>query len=143
MAQVQYASIAELISLSLTEGSAQRFNDAAMTSALQYASSMADDYFRSTYILPLVSWDMSLKKVVCDIAAKSLFDSFGFAPDAPQDRVITKRYEEALEWLDKVSKKLIWPSFMGSSNESTPFVISNTPVGFATYNNGTIKRRLF
>ncbi len=138
--QVQYASIADLVSLCLTPESAQRFNDAAMISALQFASSVVNDYLRSTYILPLKEYDMSLKQRVCAIAAKNLFDSFGFAPDAPADAVILERYNEAIRWLEAVSKRLIWPSFIGSSNQETPFVVSNDPVGFATYNNGTTKK---
>lgn len=77
---------------------------------------------------------MSLKQRVCAIATKNLYDAFGFNPDAPGDKVIESRYNQAIKWLEDVSKRLIWPSFVGATTQTTPFVTSNAPVGFANFN---------
>jgi phage gp36-like protein len=140
MSQSQYATEAQLMSLSITQANAQRFGNTAMVAALQAASSLADGYINSVFVLPLQTspqgWDMSLTLHVCNIAAYLLFNQFGFNPNAPQDQLIVKRYNDAIAWLQSISEEKITPDWTDSSGATPqsqaagPFVISDPPVGF-------------
>jgi len=137
MAQPQYATIEQLVALSLTPASAAKFTTDAMTANLQAASSRADLYLSSQLELPLSQWDMILTKAVCDIAAKELFSQFGYNPAAGGDANMQRRFMEAVEWLKQVSKQELRldsnPNYVDSSSGSPkagPMAISNSPVGF-------------
>ena len=140
MAQSQYGTEAQLISLSITQAAATRFGNTAMDAALQAASSIADGYINSVFVLPLQTspqgWDMSLTLHVCNIAAYLLYNQFGFNPNAPQDQLIVKRYNDALAWLQSISDEKLTPNWVDSSGSTPqsqaagPFVISDPPVGF-------------
>ena len=137
--QSQYAQISDLTTLSITSAAGVRFGNAAMTAALQAASSICDSYLSSQFTLPLVTspqgWDMSLTLTTTNIAAWLLYNQFGFAPQAPGDDLVVKRYESALDWLAQVRDKKIFPVFADSANaggviEQGAFIISDPPVGF-------------
>lgn len=89
---------------------------------------------------------MALTMHVCAIAAWMLYNQFGFAPMAPGDDLVSKRYDRALEWLDGIGKKTITPIYLDSSgsagdaDRAGDFVISDQPVGFTNRgtNNGTV-----
>jgi len=140
MAQSQYATIAELQSLSITQAAAARFGSTAMTACLQAASSIADGYLASQFTLPLDTspqgWDMSLTLQVCNIAAWLLYNQFGFSPSAPGDALVVGRYEAAIKWLEHCSEEKIFPQFIDSSGtpvgetEAGDYVDSDLPVGF-------------
>lgn len=143
MAQSQYATNTELQQLAITAAAGARFGSTAMDAALQAASSIADSYLSSQFVLPLQTtptqgWDMSLKLQVCNIAAYLLYCQFGFNPAAPGDQLIKERYDRAMSWLDGVGKKTITPVYTDSSG-ITPgadvagdFIISDNPVGFTS-----------
>lgn len=109
-----------------------------MDAALQAASSIADSYINSVFILPLTDWDMSLRIHVCNIAAYLLYCQVGFNPAAPADKLIEMRYQKALEWLQSISDEKVTPNWTDSSGADPqsqaagPFVISDPPVGFTT-----------
>lgn len=136
MAQSQYATKSDLTTLAITAAAAGRFGDAAIEGQLQAASSLCDSFLVSQFTLPLITWDMSLTRAVCDIAAYYLYCQFGFNPAAPQDKLIQTRYEMALKWLAQIQQKEIFPPWEDSSgqavgtDEGGPFVISSPPVGF-------------
>lgn len=140
MSQSVYATETQLISLSITQAAATRFGNTAMDAALQAASSIADGYINSVFVLPLQTspqgWDMSLTLHVCNIAAYLLYNQFGFNPNAPQDQLIVKRYNDALAWLQSISDEKLTPNWVDSSGADPqsqaagPFVISDPPVGF-------------
>jgi phage gp36-like protein len=142
MAQSQYADESQLISLSITQAAATRFGNTAVTAALQAASSIADSYINSVFVLPLQTspqgWDMSLTLAVCNIAAYLLYNQVGFNPNAPQDQLIVKRYNDALTWLQAISDEKQTPNWIDSSGASPqsqaagPFVVSDPPVGFTS-----------
>lgn len=130
-----YASVALLISNSLTPESAANFSNTAMQTALEVASADVDSYLRSQQILPLTDWDGKISQVTTDLAAYRLWVSYGFNPDAPQMLNVVERYRDARAWLDMVAKQLIivdYPDSSGSNPKAGPFVRTSTsPVGFA------------
>jgi phage gp36-like protein len=145
MAQSQYATDADIQKLAITPAAYQRFeaiSPGCVTAALQSASSKADDYLSSQFLLPLKTvpqgWDMGLTETVCWLAAYSLYFKTGFNPSSPDWQVMTERRKEAMEWLDGIGKKTISPSYSDSSSLSTDadragdFVISDPPVGFTS-----------
>ena len=140
MAQSQYAQISDLSTLAITAAVAARFGDTAMTAALQAASSIADSYIASQFVLPLAlspqGWDMSLTLATVNIAAYLLYCQFGFNPAAPADKLIVERYERALAWLKLIADKTIFPQWVDSSpdavgaDRANQFINSDPPVGF-------------
>lgn len=143
MAQSQYATTAQMQLLAITPAAFARFEAASpgcVTAAIQAASSLADAALSSQFILPLQAspqgWDMALTMHVCSVAAWQLYNTFGFAPMAPGDDLIAKRYGAALEWFGGIAKKTITPIYQDSSGSSSgadvagDFVVTDDPVGF-------------
>ena len=140
MSQSQYATVAQLQTLAITQDQAARFGVPAMTMALQAASSLSDSYLASQFTLPLKTspqgWDMSLTEAVCNIAAYKLAAQFGFAPMAPGDELVKQRYMDALQWLSQIRNKEIFPQFTDSgtttpgNDEGGNWVLSDPAVGF-------------
>lgn len=135
--QSQYATSTDLTSLAITVQAGNRFG-AAMDAALSAASSIADAYISGQFQLPLQDggWDMALRLHVCNIAAKLLYDQFGYNPGAPIDQLIERRYTEAISFLEKVRDKAVHPQWVDASSvtpdadSAGDFVISDAPVGF-------------
>lgn len=69
---------------------------AVSETAIRDATELADSYIASRYGLPLSGVPESLKKYVLDIALYNLY------AQQPTEEV-TKRYEEALTWLNRIS----------------------------------------
>jgi phage gp36-like protein len=130
----QYATTDQLQQLALTPAAYARFEAASpgcTTTALQYASAEADSYLGSQFQLPLLQWDMALAGAVCVMAAKRLYDTFGYNAAAPIDQLIDRRYAQALEWLAKVANEKVSPQYVDSSVAGLPagpFVLSAPPV---------------
>jgi phage gp36-like protein len=128
-----YADPTQLVQLALTPATAGRFGGDQQQNALYSASAVADSYIGGQFQLPLVTWDYSLALAVCNIAAKFLYDQYGYNPNAPIDALIQRRYDEALTWLASVRDKKIQPQWVDSSGTGQPagdFVVSDPPVGF-------------
>lgn len=140
--QSQYAQPENLVKLSVSQGT---YNDwlnepnalAIINAELQKASSDADSFLASQFDLPLQSdgYDMALTGAVCDIAAKRLYNRFGYNFNAPIDALIENRYKEAIDWLTKISREELKPQYTDSSGSPSsqnagPFVLSNPGVGF-------------
>lgn len=144
MAQSQYATTAQIQQLALTPAAYARFealSTGSVTAQIQAASSVADSFLNSQFVLPLQvspqGWDMVLTLHVCNIAAYFLYSQFGFSAAAPgMDQLIAQRYERALAWLDGISKKTISPVYVDSSgaapgaDSAGDFIVNDTPVGF-------------
>lgn len=138
MPQSQYATIAQLSSIAITEAQATRFGDTAMTACLQSASGLADSYLRSQFTLPLqttpIGWDYSLVIAVCNIAAYTLYCQVGFNPNSPADKLVEERYNRSIKWLEEIRDEKLFPNWIDAgstgSPEAGPFSISDPPVGF-------------
>lgn len=138
MAQSQYASTTQIQQLAITPAAYTRFENAApgcVAAALQAASSLLDNYLAGQFTLPLASYDMSLTMRTCVVAAKLLYDQFGYNPNAPVDQLIQRRFDETIAWAESIRDKKVQPQWTDSSGTSPadsagPFVISDAPVGF-------------
>lgn len=138
--QSQYATTDNIQALSITPAMYATFTndgqeEAPVIAQLQAASSLCDMYLSEQFILPVLEWDMQLTKVTCDIAAYYLYVQFGFNPNSETNKIIEQRYDKAMEWLLKVSRKELHPLYKDSDTSpgdpaAGPFVISDTPVGF-------------
>lgn len=142
--QSQYATEGQAQLLAITPAAYQRFEAASPGStiaALQAASSILDSYLAGQFVLPLQTtptqgWDMALTAHTCFIAAKLLYNQFGYNANAPVDELIERRYDEAIEWGKAVRDKAIQPQYIDSSgvaptqDAAGAFVISDAPVGF-------------
>lgn len=147
MAQSQYATTAQIQTLAITPAAYARFealSPGSTTAALQAASSMADTFLTSQFVLPLQTspqgWDMVLSLHVSNIAAYFLYSQFGFSAGAPgMDQLITQRYDRACAWLDEIGKKTVTPLYNDSSGAGATgadtagdFTITDDPVGFTS-----------
>lgn len=137
VSQSQYATTAQLASLSLTAQAAARYGNASMNAALQAASSRADTYLTSQFTLPLTSWDMQLTRVVCDMAAFDLARQYGLNPAAPDFKAIQSLFDGSLAWLQQVRTQELTPQYEdsgsapGNVEEGGPFVITATTRGYS------------
>lgn len=143
MTQSQYASTTQIQQLAITPAAYTRFENASpgcVAAALQSASSLLDSYLAGQFVLPLQTspqpgWDMSLTEAAAAVAAKLLYDQFGYNPNSPVDALIQRRYDERIAWAAKIRDKEIQPQWVDSSGTSPAdaagdFVISDDPVGF-------------
>lgn len=144
VAQSQYASTTQLISLSITPQAGARYGDVAMNAALQAASSRADTYLASQFTLPLVSWDMQLTRVVCDLAAFDLARQYGLNPSAPDFGAYKSLFDGSMGWLQQVRTQEITPQYEdadgapGNVEEGGPFVVSSTTRGYVERDRNSI-----
>ena len=81
---------------SLEKTVAKVVDPAVSEKAIRDATELADSYIASRYSLPLSGIPESLKKYVLDIARYNLY------VQKPTEEV-TKRYEEALTWLNRIA----------------------------------------
>ncbi len=137
VAQSQYATTAQLSSLSLTPQAAARYGEPAMNAALQAASSRADVYLASQFTLPLVSWDMQLTRCICDMAAFDLARQYGLNPAAPDFGAIKSLFDGSIEFLILVRDEKLTPQWEdsdgspGNVEEGGPFVLTATSRGYS------------
>lgn len=131
----QYAQPEDLVRLALTPAAATRFGAEQQQAALLAASGIADSYIASTFDLPLQTWDYSLVIAVCNIAAKILYNQFGYNQNSPVDGLIQRRFQEALDWLQAVGRGKTSPQWVDASSSfdaAGDYVVSDTPVGFTS-----------
>lgn len=135
--QSQYAQEADFTSLSVSAQQAARFGPVSIVAALKAASSRADSYLASAFVLPLTSWDMQLTRVVCDMAAFDLYRQYGLNPSAPDFKALESLYAAAIEWLALVRDGKLTPQYEDSGGspsnmeEGGPFVITATQRGWS------------
>lgn len=115
----QYATTTDLTSLGLIGGALATVSATIQNAVLLAASGVADASLGSRYILPLTSWGTDLVRAVAIIASYDLLTSRGFAMTQGSDENIRKRYLDALEWLDEVSKGTQSASHVVDSSTTT------------------------
>lgn len=122
-----YATPADLYSLGLPQRALSGVSVPDQEAALESASRLADSYLSARYTLPLTAWGSDLRRAVAVIAAYDLLAVRGFAPEGADEHV-RLRYEDAIRWLENVSKGLVNPVGIV---DSTPEV-TNTGVAVRT-----------
>lgn len=127
LAGTVYATTTDLANLGLIGGVLSSVPGPAQTEALQAASAIADSYLQSHFVLPITQWGYDLVRVVCIVAAYDILVSKGYNPAAGPDTNIRQRYQDALEWLDEVSKGIQSPvNIVDSSTPPVPVDGSGT-----------------
>lgn len=131
-----YATVAQLYIYGAPEKSFGQLSTEQKEGAITAASDVVDTYFRGRYQLPLVTWDISVTENTCRIAAYNLLSIRGYNPASGADVNILSRYEQAIEWLNKVQRQQahpnVTPSFADSPTYHQPMVISSSVVNLAT-----------
>lgn len=109
LAGTVYATRTDLTQIGLVGAALANVPTAAQDEALQAASAIADSYLQGQFILPLTQWGYDLVRAVCVIAAWDCLAARGYAPQSQADQNVYKRYQDALAWLDEVSKGIQTP----------------------------------
>lgn len=102
--------------------------DSDKLAAITAASATADSYIGAIYRLPLVAWGADLRQKVCAIAAYELIATrVGFNPEAGHNFTILSRKDDAIRWLEQVSRGQVTPAdTTGSSPPAPPaFAVSS------------------
>lgn len=100
-----YAAPADLVKYGISSAALQGISSTDQQEAIDGASELADGYFRSRYSLPLTAWGKDVRRVVSIIAVYDLLVIRGYSPAAGADINLRARYEDALDWLARVSRQ--------------------------------------
>jgi len=91
--------------------------------ALSAASGRADSYLGARFRLPISAWGDDLRQAVCAIAAFELVASqVGFNPEAGHNMVLVTRKEDAIRWLEQVSRGHVTPAGIAETPPTTSSV---------------------
>lgn len=85
---------------------------ATIDEALASAASEMDSCFRGRWgmnAVPLLQWDLSVTRCNARMAAYDIMVTRGFSSDADANRDLRKRYDDAIEWLNKVQRQQAHP----------------------------------
>lgn len=104
LAGTRYASQTDLTRIGLVGAALVNVPSAALDEALDAASAIADSYLQGQYVLPLSQWGYDLVRAVCAIASWDCLTARGYNPQSQGDQNVYKRFQDALTWLDEVSK---------------------------------------
>lgn len=118
LAGTRYATQTDLTRIGLVGAALTNVPSAALDEALDAASAIADSYLQGQYVLPLSQWGYDLVRAVCCIAAWDCLTARGYNPQSQGDANVYKRSEDALKWLDEVSKGMQTP--LNILDASTP-----------------------
>jgi phage gp36-like protein len=129
-----YASATDLDRFGLRASALPGITSDDKLAAIGAASARADSYLAARFALPLTSWGDDLRQVVCTIAAFELIaGQVGFNPEAGGNIVLVDRKDDAIRWLEQVSRNHVTPSGITDSSVSSrtdAFSASNTPRGW-------------
>ena len=114
-----YATPADLYIYGIPAAALQSLPPAMILEQLEGASRLADEYLKSRYTMPLVSWSSSLTAAVCKIAAYGLIGVRGFNPGAGADVNLRMRHDDAMSWLKAVSRQEVHPEVVDSVAPAT------------------------
>ena len=120
-----YATTDDLYAMGLPAAALTDVESAAITAALEGASSFCDSYLRGKWGTPIPSPSYALKLCVCQVAAYRLLCARGFNPEG-LDAVARTSYEEALAWLRDCQKGIAYPQ--DSTSDATPSVDEGGPL---------------
>lgn len=115
----QYATTAQLVQFSVPSAALTGISSDDQNAALKAASRVADSYLLKRFTLPLTQWGDDLRQVVTDIAAYRLLKRRGFNPDNGDDAHLRMAYEDAVKWLESVSRGSATPLDVVDSRADT------------------------
>jgi len=110
MADPIYATQADLARFGVMASATQNVPSATLDAALSGASRVLDGYFRARFSLPLTSWDDSVRRMTCWIAAYDVMTARGYSQDSGRDIQIQERYNAAIAWAEGVERQRVHPN---------------------------------
>jgi phage gp36-like protein len=103
----QYATAGELADQGLPTLALEGIETATLDASLLYASRVIDGYVKKRYTVPLTTWGEDVTRAAIHIAQFDIMSRRGFRPGAGADEIIVKRYDDTINWLRDVAKKLV------------------------------------
>lgn len=147
MAIERYATTEDLLVYGLPEAALEDVDVAVIERALHGASDTAKFYIRGQYTLPLQTINEALIEKTSWLAAYSIMNHRGYAPDAGSDNVFEKRYNAAIAWFKDIAAGRGDPGFSGSAGPdggttgqaagARPFGISGSSRGYSSRGEGS------
>lgn len=109
------------------------FGSVDRQAALDAASTLADSYLANRVTTPIATPSADLVQAVCAIASWRLLCRRGFNPEDPGGAAVRLQYEDAIHWLERVSKGSATPACVraqaGSSGLGGPVVVQPSVSG--------------
>lgn len=100
-----YAALADLAELGIVSGAIASLSSGTRQEALDRASAELDGYLAARFALPLSSpYPTELLRRTVDVAVYLLMRHRGFNPDAANDQLIVKGYDDAIAWARGVAR---------------------------------------
>lgn len=115
MASAAYATIADL-GLAIRSEALDGFDTTVLQDCLDGAADIIDGYLRDRFVLPLTSWDNSIRRCAAIIAVHDAMAARGYNAANAGDEQLQIRYEGQIAWLRDIA-----------SNRTTPKVIDSSP----------------
>lgn len=107
-----YCTATELAAFGISNEVTSSIASSTIASILDACSAQADGYLQSSgrIKLPLAAWGIDLRMAVAKLAAWEIMSVvIGHNPDDPNNFVWRDRRDEALKWLEAVSRGLVMP----------------------------------
>ena len=98
-----YASTKKFASLGLPEAALSEIAALVLVDTLSAASGWANKKLQKYFVLPLVSWDDGLERLICICAAYDALVVKGYSSSSEDDAEIRKRFEDAVADLDAIA----------------------------------------
>jgi len=118
LAPTPYALLADLTASGITSAAIGSVTVPQQQAQVDEANAKVDSYIGAKFQLPLTSWAADLRGAAVAIAAFGLIAFRGFDPEDAGDMVFQRRKDEAIRWLERISK-----------GEVTPVVVDSSPTG--------------
>ncbi len=129
-----YATPSDLTQFAVNANALVGFTAGQQQAALDAASVLADSKLRGRYALPLVTWDVDLRRAVAVIAAYDMLVARGYNPGDGADDNLRARYDDAMKWLDDVERQNTHPNVTPANGQTpqydAPKVITSTRRGW-------------
>lgn len=131
-----YITTQELLDQGIPSDGLSSLTGPQLTAAIAWASDEVDGYLAKRFTLPLVTVSTDIKRRTAIIASFYLLTRRGFKPGAPLNEMIVKMYDDAIEWLLRVSKGDITPTCVDSTpdvDEEGSLMASGPKISFRTF----------
>lgn len=135
-----YASQQDLVNVGLPQVAIGNLSAPQINAELQSASDIADAYFRARYgtdAVPLAVWDSSITTAVAKIAAFELMVIRGMKPGGPDFALFRTRYEDAVEYLNKIQRQQAHPKVTLAGSAQAPAQPAITTSSVVNLSNGS------
>jgi len=137
-----YCTVAEITTLGINPAALRDVDIAPKQAAIATASDRIDFYLRGQYVLPLLTWDFSIRRSCAVLAAVQLLRVRGTGPEDTETLDTIEGRE--LAWLRDVARGIGAPGVVDSSPSaklgvpsSQPRIVSAPSQGFSRMPSGS------